>query len=225
MWRGEPGGHRGLEQRVGFGGRAQLRAAQIVRATLQQREGERHRAVLRDRRKVLLHELALQRDRRRRHDDLEPRRDRGGEVGEALARTGRCLGDEMMTFGDRGDPRRSRARADPRDARRRIRPRSRRAARADRLATIDALGGQFATLVPTLLRTRDGFGCCRCDTSRAGVMCAAEFVARECQQSLFRRGAHSQWSRQLQDPRCALDPLDDPVGELRARRSDQARRR
>jgi hypothetical protein len=100
--RGERGGHGGLEQRVGFGGGTQLRAAQVIGAPFQQRERERNRAVLRDRREILLHELTLKRDRRRRDHDLEARRDRGGQVGEALPRTGRCLGNEMMTFGDRG---------------------------------------------------------------------------------------------------------------------------
>ena len=85
-----------LEQRVGRAGGPQLRATHIVRPALQQREGEADASVLAQRRQVLADELALQRDRRRRDDDLQTRSDGRYEVREALARTGRRFGQEMM---------------------------------------------------------------------------------------------------------------------------------
>ena len=90
-----------LEQRVGRAGGPQLRAAHIVRPALEQREREADASVLAQRRKVLADELALQRDRRRRDDDLQTRRDGRHEVREALARTGRRFGDEMMATDQR----------------------------------------------------------------------------------------------------------------------------
>ena len=94
-----------LEERIGRGRGAQLGAAEIVGAALQQRERERHRAVLVQRRQVLGDELALERDRRGGDDDLEARRNGRREVREALSRAGRRLGNEMVSgahrLGDR----------------------------------------------------------------------------------------------------------------------------
>ena len=75
-----------LEQRVGRAGGPQLGATHIVRPALQQREGEADASVLAQRRKVLADELALQRDRRRRDDDLQTRSDGRYEVREARDR-------------------------------------------------------------------------------------------------------------------------------------------
>ena len=98
--------HRLFEQCVGCRRGAQLRPAEIIRTALEEHEREGHVDVFLERRKVFRHELALQRDGRGRDDDLEPRRDGRGEVGEALARPGGRLGDEMVAgadgVGDRG---------------------------------------------------------------------------------------------------------------------------
>ena len=121
---------------------AASRAAHVVRPALQQREGEADAAVLAQRRKVLADELALQRDRRRRDDDLQTRSDGRYEVREALARTGRCFGQEMMATDQRVARRRRRARAARRAPRLRSRRPPCRAARADRFA-MTCLGAEL----------------------------------------------------------------------------------
>ena len=90
-----------VEHRLAPDRGAQLRPAHVLRATLQQCGGELHAAVLVQVGEVLAPQLVLQGERRGRHDDAPARRHRGGEVREALARSGRRFGDEVMVTFDR----------------------------------------------------------------------------------------------------------------------------
>ena len=87
-----------LEQRVGRGRGPQLRrGTDSSTRPFKQREREANdpRAPASAGRSLPV-ELALQHDRRRRDDDPQARRDRGDEIRQALARTGRRLGEEMV---------------------------------------------------------------------------------------------------------------------------------
>ena len=90
-----------VEQRVVAEQDAQLRPAEVLRSTLQQRGAKRNPAVLAQVGKVLVPELVLERERRGRHDDLQPRDHGRNEVREALARARGRLGDEVVAGGER----------------------------------------------------------------------------------------------------------------------------
>jgi hypothetical protein len=79
----------------------QMVMAHVVRATLEQRDGDRRRERVADHRQVAFEQLILQRLRARRHDDLAPVEQRRHEVRERLARAGAGLGDQRLPQRDR----------------------------------------------------------------------------------------------------------------------------
>src|SRR6478672_673097 len=68
--------------------------ADVVGATLQQRDGDRRRQRVADQRQVALEQLVLQRLRSGRHDDLAAVEQRGNEIRERLAGAGPGFGDQ-----------------------------------------------------------------------------------------------------------------------------------
>ena len=75
--------------------------ADVVGATLEQRDGDRRRQRVADQRQVALEQLVLQRLRSRRHDDLAAVEQRGNEIRECLARAGPGFGDQRPPQRDR----------------------------------------------------------------------------------------------------------------------------
>ena len=79
----------------------QLPAAEVVLAPLEDGDGDLAPEGRRGDRHVLLEQLLLERLRRGRDDDAEPRLERGHEVGEALADARPGLGDEVLAGQER----------------------------------------------------------------------------------------------------------------------------
>ena len=91
-----------VEQGLAADRGAQPRQAQVLGASLQHRGFEGDAALVGHEGQILAPQLVLEREGRSRHHRRPSRRDGRGQVGEALARTGRGLGDEVMRIVEGG---------------------------------------------------------------------------------------------------------------------------